>query len=349
MREVDEQRPSAGGRSAGGRLLLASATIMLALAGAFFMVPLLFLAPVPLAALVYRNGYRTGTVTAVLTLVLVAFMQQRMLATMPATIPDAALQSYSFTTMIALVTIGLIGMVIGGAWREGASWSQAFWLGAGATVLPGLLAWTAIMVLHQVDFVAVMFDNWLEVVRNVIDEAGRSGLNEETVRALEQAAAETELNFALARPFLPGLVAVGAIFSSFVSTSLAGVILRRLGDEPPAFPAFVRWRWPWTLALGFIAAHALLLFAGGDRLSASAVVGQNLLIVLNLLFAAQGAAVGWHLLSQRRVATPLRVVLLVVVYWWLPVVLVWTGVLDTWLNFRRLSPDDEGEGDRTLS
>ncbi len=60
------------------------------------------------------------------------------------------------------------------------------------------------MVLHQVDFVAVMFDHWLEVVRNVIDEAGRSGLNEETVRALEQAAAETEPNFTLARPFLPG-------------------------------------------------------------------------------------------------------------------------------------------------
>ena len=146
MSDVGGQRPSEGGRSADGRLMLAATTVLLALAGAFFLVPLLFVAPVPLAALVYRDGYRSGTVTAVLTLVLVGFTQQRMFAEVPAGISTDALQSYSLTTMVALITIGLIGMVIGGAWREGASWRQTFWLAAGVAVMPGVLVWLAAMV-----------------------------------------------------------------------------------------------------------------------------------------------------------------------------------------------------------
>ena len=62
--------------------------MLLALAGAFFMVPLLFLAPVPLAVLVYREGYRPGTVVAVATLVLVAFAQRSMFADVPAVVSD---------------------------------------------------------------------------------------------------------------------------------------------------------------------------------------------------------------------------------------------------------------------
>lgn len=336
MSGLDEQRPSEGGRSADGRLLLAAMTVLLALAGAFFIVPLLFLAPVPLAALVYRDGYRSGTVTAVVTLVLVGFTQRRMFAGMPAGISTEALQSYSLATMIALVTIGLIGLVIGGAWREGASWRQTFWLAVGAAVLPGLLVYTGAMVLYDVDLFVALFDHWMEVVRNVIVEAERSGVGPDTVRALEQAVAETEASFALARPLFPGLIVVSAMMGAFVNTGLAGVVLTRFGDKPPPFPPFVRWRWPWTFAVGFVLGHALLLLAGGDGQSMAAVVGHNLLIVFNMLFAVQGAAVGWALLERGGVGVPLRIVLLVAVYWLLPVVLIWTGVLDTWLNFRRL-------------
>src|SRR5690606_34626764 len=149
------------------------------------------------------------------------FTQRRMFAGMPAGISSEALQSYSLTTMIALVTIGLIGLVIGGAWREGASWRQTFWLAVGAAVLPGLLVYTGAMVLYDVDLFVALFDHWMEVVRNVIVEAERSGVGPDTVRALEQAVAETEASFALARPLFPGLIVVSAMMGAFVNTGLA--------------------------------------------------------------------------------------------------------------------------------
>lgn len=346
MSGLDEQRPSEGGRGADGRFMLAAMTVMLAMAGAFFIVPLLFLAPVPLAALVYRHGYRSGTVTAVVTLVLVGFTQRRMFVGMPAGISTEALQSYSLTTMIALVTIGLIGLVIGGAWREGASWRQTFWLTVGAAVFPALLAWTGAMVLYNVDLLTTLFDHWMEVVRSVVVEAERSGVGAETLQALEQAVAETEASFAVARPLFPGFMVVSAIMGAFVNVALAGIVLTRLGEQPPAIPPFVRWRWPWTLALGFILGHGLLLLSGGDGLSTTAVIGHNLLIVFNLLFAVQGAAVGWALLQRGGVGVLLRVIVLVAVYWLLPVVLIWTGVLDSWFNFRRL-PQRGADADRS--
>lgn len=342
MRDVEEQRPSVGGRDAEGRVLLASITALMALAGALFMAPLLFLAPVPLAVLVYRDGYRSGTVAAVLTLLLVSLAQRRVLSALPTAISDAAIQAYSFATMVALVTIGLIGMVIGGAWREGASWPQAFWLGAGGGVLPVALAWAGLRLLYDVDFFAVTFDRSMEMVRFVVAEAARGGLPPEAVAALEQAVADTEDGFALSRPFLPGFIAVSALAASFVNTGLAGLLLARLGETPPSFPPFARWRFPWPFALLFVVAQAVQLLDGDG--GGAAIIAQNVLMVLNVLFALQGAAVGWHFLSARGVVAPLLMVLLVVIYWWAPFVLVGMGVLDAWLDFRRLAGRGAGEG-----
>lgn len=336
MSTVDGQRPSEGGRSADGRLMLAATTVLLSLAGAFFLVPLLLVAPVPLAVLVYRDGYRSGTATAVLTLVLVGFTQRRMFAGAPAGLSLDALQSYSMTTMVALITIGLIGMVIGGAWREGASWRQAFWLAVGAAVMPGALVWAAAMVFQGVDLFVTVFDHWMEVVRTVVREAEQSGLSADALGTLEQAVVDAEISFALARPLFPGLIVVGALIGAFVNTSLARLILVRFGNNPPAFVPFVRWRLPWQFALGFILGHALLLLAVVGDNGVAGVVGHNLLIVFNTLFAVQGVAVAWHWFGRRAVALPIRVVLLLIVFWWLPAVPAWTGVLDTWLNFRKL-------------
>ncbi|MFS8524864.1 MAG: DUF2232 domain-containing protein [Limnochordales bacterium] len=316
--------------------------MLLALAGAFFMVPLLFLAPVPLAVLVYREGYRPGTVVAVATLVLVAFAQRSMFADVPAVVSDEALQSYSVATMIALVTLGLVGMVIGGAWREGASWWQAFWLAFAAAVLPGFAVWAGALLLQGVDVFAVSIEYLLEMMRGVVSEAQRGGADAETMRALQQAVADVELSFTLMRPLFPGLISAGALFGAFINTTFAGLALRRLGDAVPAFPPFARWRWPWTFALGFLAGHLLVFFGSGD--GAAGVIGHNLLIVFNPLFAVQGAAVGWHWLRRGGLGRPLAVILLVAVYWLAPFVLTWIGALDTWLNFRRLPRESGDEG-----
>jgi len=336
VRQVDERRPSIGGAGADGRFVLASATVLMALAGAFFLVPLLVLAAVPLAVLVYRNGYRAGTVTAIVTLVVVALAQQPLLAGLPATISDAALQAYALATMISLVTMGLIGMVIGGAWREGASWTEAFWLGAAAALIPFTLVWAGARLLYDVDLVTAAFQRWAEMVRGLVAEAARLGLTPAEVDMLEEAVAQTEAGFALVRPLVPGFAAVGAIVASFIDTSLAGWMLARLGHPVPAMPPFAGWRFPRPLAVVWVAAEAALLLQSAGRLAGLPAV-ENALMVLSMLFALQGAAVAWHWLRGRRIAAALKVVLLVAVYWRFPYVLIWTGVLDAFLDFRRLT------------
>src|SRR5690606_32091306 len=146
-------------------------TMLLALAGAFFMVPLLFLAPVPLAVLVYREGYRPGTVVAVATLVLVAFAQRSTFADVPAVVCDEALQSYSVATRIAVVPVGLVGLVLGGAWREGASWWPACWLAFAAPVRPGFAVWARALLLQRVDVFAVSIEYLLEMMRGAVSGA----------------------------------------------------------------------------------------------------------------------------------------------------------------------------------
>lgn len=71
------------------------------------------------------------------------------------------------------------------------------------------------------------------------------------------------------------------------------------------------------------------------------IAGENMRVMFHLLFAAQGLAVGWYLLERRLPAVG-RVLVLGLVFIVAPAVAAWTGVLDTWFNFRRLPPQPDG-------
>ncbi|HEY8418232.1 MAG TPA: DUF2232 domain-containing protein [Limnochordales bacterium] len=345
---MNPERPSHGhGRAAEGALLAAT-TVLMALTGAFFPLPLWLVTPAPLAALAYRYGYRLSIGAAVLMVVLVGYVEQQVFAGLAHAFPAASLRYSLLGMMVVPVTLGLIGLVIGGAWREGAAAGQTLLLAVLAALLPGVALWLGVRLVQGVDLVTVFVDNWLQLARAMADQAAAGGLPPEAVESLRLMVDDTERGFALMRPFLPGFAVVMACLTASLNLALARVLLVRMGEQPAWLPPFARWRFPWPMALGFIAGHGLLLVGAATGNDGVAIVGDNLRLMFHLLFAVQGLAIGWYWLEVWGLAPLWRVLLLAAVLVWLPAVAAWVGVLDTWFNFRRLPAHDDGAaaGDR---
>ncbi|MBO8141084.1 MAG: DUF2232 domain-containing protein [Firmicutes bacterium] len=341
MSGMDGKRPPHGPGGSVDGAVLAAAAVLMAVLGAVSPLPLWGLSPAPLAALVYRHGYRAGIVSAAFVVIVAGALQGPLLAELEPILPSGTERPALLSAMAVPVTVGLLGLVIGGAWREGVAAGPTFWLGLGAALFPGAALWTLVRVIERVDLVGLVIDVWVALLETAADQAAGGPLAPEAARSLQEAAASWKQAFAEARPLFPGMMASYAVPWAFVNMAIARWLLQRLGEAPPWFPPFSRWRFPWPVALGFVAGQGLLLGAAitGSRLME--IAGGNLNVFFSVLFTVQGLAVGWHWLKRRRVPPLLGAVMLGIVWFALPNVPPWAGVLDTWFNFRRLPTSDE--------
>lgn len=170
--------------------------------------------------------------------------------------------------------------------------------------------------------------------------------------ALEVEAEALDRMFGTLRRMVPGMIAAGIIFQAALSFWLIRLLAGRLlpASALRGLPPFGRWRFPfavvWLLAAGvglMIVPRYLPLLAGWPPL------GVNLVLLMVMLAAVQGAAVQWRL-SPRSMPLVARIVILFMAgFLFLP--LVFLGLADQWLDFRKLDTngpmgrDDNGGND----
>lgn len=333
MDSLERQRPSGGGAGGGGLLLLAALTVATALLGAFLLLPLLYVTPVPLAVLVYRHGYRPGILTAAVTLIIIGAGQQRLFGNVALTVGEQSWHILFIGAMTIFVTIGLIGIVIGGAWREGASRWQTLWLSTGAALAPMLLLWFVLKNTQNVDLIQVAFDSWSAVMRMFVDEAVAGGLAGDTAGMLREMISETEEMFPSARAYFPATMFIVGLTGAFVNSGLASFALSRDERRPPALGPFWTWRLPVIFASLFIIGYGLIFLAQFN--AGAQIVGDNLVIATGFVCMVQGVVALVRILRGRNVGIVLQLLLAITLLLWLPVVLTWAGVIDMWLGARQ--------------
>jgi len=154
-----------------------------------------------------------------------------------------------------------------------------------------------------------------------------------------------ERMFGTIRKLVPGFIASGIIFQSALGFWLVWLLAGRLKlpYSLRGLPHFGHWRFPfaliWLLALGVVLMIVHRQFGG---LAGWPPVGINLALVMVGLAAVQGAAVQWRL-SPRSIPLLVRIILLFMAgFLFLP--LVFLGLADQWLDFRKL--DTDGPVDR---
>ncbi len=299
--------------------VLGAALFSALLYGAALRLPLLFLfafvAPFPLIVI----RLRTGLVPSVLGVAAAAAI----LGTL--TSPAHA------ATYLLLALPGLLiaesmargrGIVRGGAW--------AFF------VLATELALALLFANPQMQAAALAP---LEQARSaeLLDELRTSGMAPEQVEALqEQVAAAHDV----VRVVYPAMFVIGAALVVIANATLLRTYLRRRDPGWLEGGEFEGIRWPFVLAVAFVAL-GLSVLAPALRPAA-----YNGLLVLAFFFALQGLAVV-AFYAQRLAAPPVfraAVLVLVLLNPWAPQILALVGLFDMWFDFRKWALPPEARG-----
>lgn len=295
--------------------MLAAITVVLSFLGAYVFPYIFFIVPVPLIILVYRHGLRLGILVTVVSAILAGLLIDIM------------------TTVVLLLVLGLVGISIGGALREKLAPQKVFALGVAASLIAYVLLLFFSQALFQVNVVDLLMDSFRQSIDQVTALYSKMGMSEEQ---LGEARSMMENMMNLVRTVLPVTFLLSAIGLAFVNYWLSRSILGRLGSKIPWFPPFRNWRFPWYLAWGYILGLGLPLISSEGILF---VVGTNLQIFFTYVFMVQGLAVLWFFFDEYGVSRFLRVFILILIFlprWPLSTLIVWTGVIDTWLDIRKL-------------
>jgi uncharacterized protein YybS (DUF2232 family) len=298
--------PASEPEAARERVALIMFTTVSAVAG-MLISSVLFIAPVPLAVLIYRHGLRPGIIAAIVSGLLAGFIMQH---------PAA--------TLLILLVLGL-GVAIGEALRDGLSFNQTMLVAWGGAFLAFGALYAVSGLLFGIDLIEATTKTWLEQLVRIMGVQGMQPLS----------AAELENLAAHLRSLLPGMLALSAGGISLLDYWFTGRWLRRLGSEIPWFPPFAQWDFPWYLAWGYIAGIGLPLLRGIIKSPLLIPVATNFELVFRFIFMVQGLAVIWYYLTRRGGRRAIAFVLTGLSLLFSPAVVL-IGLLDAWFDLRRL-------------
>lgn len=155
--------------------------------------------------------------------------------------------------------------------------------------------------------------------------------------------------------FLIGLAPASAVLISFglvlAAYAMAARAFPRFGVAVPPLGPFAHFRLPFGLVWTFAAGLGLAILGHGVNQRALFLAGVNATLIHGAAFLAAGLAVGQHALAARGIPRGMRwlggaIALLVMP---MPLIIAGIGLLDFWLDFRRLSaPPEEETGDRSV-
>jgi uncharacterized protein YybS (DUF2232 family) len=139
---------------------------------------------------------------------------------------------------------------------------------------------------------------------------------------------------------IPAATIIFSIWISFLNFILSGLVLKKLKKTGLSLPAFKDWQFPWYFAWGYIIGLSGTFFSGyfGSLHEIGRNMGINFLLVFNSLFMVQGFSIIYFYMEQFKIRSLLRALgigLLIVIPLATQMV-AWFGLLDVWLNFRKI-------------
>lgn len=307
--------------------MLIGVTVMLAFINRYVPLLSLFLA-IPIALVVVRHGVGFGFLAGSVTTLLL----------------------FAFTGLGALITaadVVIAGLTLGVAHRRFLHKpSVAFLITAAGYVVSFLfIVYVAVSIMGVADATpSAYIDSFLEMYDTMSEQMSEFG------------APVSALDTEMMRPYLmmsiPALICLSAAGNAAVSFWVFRKIVHRFGVQVASIPPFRKWRLGWTYGWGFVLGFLLVTLGGFLSMEPVVTIGLNLFLVFYLVFMIQGLAVIVHYLAAWRASIGVKALLVVFAMFFgvaqvAFVATPWIGVLDAWLDFRRLEvSSDESDPDR---
>ncbi len=138
----------------------------------------------------------------------------------------------------------------------------------------------------------------------------------------------------------PGLLLVFLLMVAIVNYIASYKILKKFSFDLKSLPEFGKWDLSWHYSWGIILGITLLIFPTFIRVNDILfyALGANLLIVFGFIYFILGISVAWGLFEKYNLPMVWRVgiFLILALFFGVAIIIPVVGLLDVWINFRRL-------------
>ncbi|MBM7856101.1 uncharacterized protein YybS (DUF2232 family) [Desulfohalotomaculum tongense] len=302
--------------------LFAALTAVIALAG-FFIPPLLVvvgvLIPLPLTLMVYRQGLKKGFLSLV-----TAYILLLILFTEPLSVTALIMQSAP------------LGLLLGLLFKNKISAGKSI---AACTAASAVLTFTVLIFIGLLTGISLSdIENQAQMaVEQSLQFYHNAGLLKNVDADEMQKSMKQTLH--LMTILLPGILIIGAVFSSVITYLLSRAVLKRLKYSVVPLPAFSRWTFPWYTLWALVIGLALTIAGDRYQLQTMATAGKNILYVSGMLFMVLGISVATYYYKKLPLHPAIKLMLLffAVIWPFTPAVLLGIGVIDPLLDMRRIN------------
>lgn len=274
--------------------------------------------PVPIILLGIRHGFRWSVMATVVAAVIIAILMH-------------PLQAIGI-----VVGFGLIGIVLGHAFRAGFGPFKAILWGAAASLVSKIAVIGLGIAITGINPLNMFEGDMMEKTLTQVTDIYRGfGIPETTLVQMQE---QMQAVFKLFQIVLPAGFVLASVFDTYLNYVVARAVLRRLGHHIPSFPPFKEWTMPRAVLFAFIAAVALMYFGKTQELKLLFNIGMNIQFAASVLLIGQGLALFYFLADKYNLSRLIRNIILVLIIsnGFLTQIVIFAGVYDLAVDYRQL-------------
>lgn len=272
--------------------------------------------PVPMILLGVRHGYKWSLLATVAAGLLIALLMHPLHA------------------LSVVVGFGLIGIVLGHAFRSDFAPGKTMIWGTAASLLSkAAIIGLGIVVtgINPLD----MGNTMTKTVEQAIDLYRGMGMSEEQLAQVKES---MQTVMKLVPLVLPTGFFMAAIVDTYLNFLVAKAVLRKLGHTVQEFPPFKHWTMPLAVVYAFAFALVGIYWGQSREIQLLYQAGMNLQVLASCMLFLQGMALIYFLADKYNLSRLTRGIILVLVFTngWFAQIVIFAGVFDLVADYRRL-------------
>jgi len=237
--------------------------------------------------------------------------------------------------LMILLGFGILGVTLGYTIKKELSFNEIILLGSIASLFSKVMI--ILIGIWLLDINLLIFD--VEQIDKIVTQSLNFyqgiGLTGEQLDFLKESLTQT-LN--IFRIVFPAMLILASVFDVFINYIVARVVLKRFGYNLPGFSSFSNWRasksFFWSYLLGIIS-----IFLGVKyNIPLLNKIGVNVQIFFTIVFFVCGLSLVNFLLERYKIKSFLKwiIYIMICIQPILSQIITWTGILDIWIDFRKL-------------
>jgi len=299
---------------------LSAITALLFLAS--FYIPLLgtlisFLCPLPIIILCLRHNVKVALLALFISFFLVTLV------------------AGPFQGLIAVLGFGILGITLGIVIKKKLSILEILLIGSFSSFIAKILLMIIGLWLIGVNPLLLGLEQIDQGISQSLNFYQNMGINPEQLETYKNSLLQS---LELIKIAFPAMLILGSVFDTIINYWVTEKILKRLGYSMEPFTPFHQWRVGHSFFWSYLLGIFLLIINTKYNLPVLQRIGVNIQLLFSIIFLITGLAMIAHLFQYYKMKPFFFWVTCGIVFIQplLSLLVTWIGILDVWIDFRRL-------------